>query len=81
MNFKHLWLIRPSLLLGDRAEFRLGEYLGTLIGKITAPLMQGPLLKYRPIPMIELAETMALLAETHNTKEGCHVLEGKYLYP
>jgi len=80
-GFRHLWLIRPSLLLGPRDEFRLGEYIGAIVGRLISPFLIGPLIKYKPIQMMEIANTMAKLVEhIEDSKEGCHVLQGKHLY-
>lgn len=79
VGFKHLWLIRPSLLLGQRDEFRLGEYLGSLISIFVSPFMVGPLAKYKPVQMLQVAETMSKLLDATNEKEGCHVIQGKAL--
>ncbi len=80
MGFKLLWLIRPSLLLGDRDEFRLGEYLGSLLSLFISPFLRGPLSKYKPIHMIRVAHTMAELTRKLDDKEGCHVLQGQTLF-
>ena len=79
IGFKYLWLIRPSLLLGQRDEFRLGEYLGALLSIFIGPFMIGPLSKYKPVQMLQVAQTMAKLLDTTDEKEGCHVIEGKAL--
>ena len=79
IGFKHLWLIRPSLLLGQRDEFRLGEYLGSLLSIFISPFMLGPLAKYKPVQMLQVAETMASFLDSSNEKEGCHVIQGKTL--
>lgn len=54
--------VRPSLLLGDREEFRLGESLGAIIYKPLSKLLQGSLKKYRPIEGGEVAQAMINLA-------------------
>ena len=79
IGFKHLWLIRPSLLLGQRDEFRLGEYLGALLSMFISPFMVGPLAKYKPVQMLQVAETMAKLSDNNDEKEGCHVIQGQAL--
>lgn len=80
-GFRHLWLIRPSLLLGQRDEFRLGEYIGAIASRLISPFLIGPLAMYKPIQMMEVASTMAKLADkTEETKEGCHVLQGQSLH-
>lgn len=80
MNWRHLWLIRPSLLLGQRDEFRFGEYLGSIISLFISPFMFGPLHKYKPIHMLQVAQKMAELINKEDEKEGCYVLEGKALF-
>lgn len=50
--------IQPSLLLGDRKESRPTEKLGIVLGGLVAPLMIGPLEKYRPIEAARVAKQM-----------------------
>lgn len=80
IGFSHLWLIRPGLLLGNREEFRLGEYLGALAGRLVSPFLTGKLAKYKAVQMMDVAQVMAELANKENPREGCHVLEGKRLH-
>lgn len=51
-------IIRPSLLLGKRNEFRLGEKIGTAVLKLAMPLLKGKLLKYRPVEDIQVAKVI-----------------------
>lgn len=53
--------VQPSLLLGERDEFRLGEWFGIAIGRLVSPLMVGPLRKYRPIHALDVARQMIAL--------------------
>ena len=53
--------VQPSLLLGERDEFRLGERLGVWLSPILSPLMLGPLRKYRPIHALDVAKQMMAL--------------------
>lgn len=80
MNWAHLWLLRPSLLLGPRQAFRLGEYLGAILSQFISPFLIGPLKKYKPIHMLKVAETLAQLAVQESDKTGCKVLEGSALF-
>lgn len=50
--------VQPSLLLGERAEFRPGERLGIIVGRLIAPLMAGPLRRYRPVHAMQVAKQM-----------------------
>jgi uncharacterized protein YbjT (DUF2867 family) len=79
MNWLTLWLIRPSLLLGNRDEFRLGEHIGSIAGRLISPLLFGPLKKYKPVHMLHVAQIMADLVNEPDNKEGCFVLEGEAL--
>ena len=47
--FQKLGIVRPSFLLGDRKEKRIGEKIGILIFKLLSPLFVGPLKKMKPI--------------------------------
>ncbi len=53
-----LWCMRPSLLDGDRAESRPGERVALVFGRAVAPLMLGPLRRYRPISTVAVARAM-----------------------
>jgi len=58
LGLKHLEIYRPSLLLGERQEFRLAERLSVLLAPLYSWLFTGPLLKYRPITDRDLARLM-----------------------
>ncbi|MEO1366787.1 MAG: NAD(P)H-binding protein [Acidobacteriota bacterium] len=47
--YPELHILRPSLLLGDRPEHRLGERAATVASKLVSPLLLGPVARYRPI--------------------------------
>jgi uncharacterized protein YbjT (DUF2867 family) len=51
-------IFRPSLLLGDRKEFRFGEMVGSIFMRIFSPLMIGGMRKYRPIKASVVASGM-----------------------
>jgi uncharacterized protein YbjT (DUF2867 family) len=53
------FFMRPSFLLGKRAEMRIGEKIGIVIAKILNPLMIGSLKSYRGMPVSTLAKAMA----------------------
>ncbi|MEM8994615.1 MAG: NAD(P)H-binding protein, partial [Acidobacteriota bacterium] len=48
-GYPELHILRPSLLLGDRAEHRLGEQAATVASTLFSPLLMGPVARYRPI--------------------------------
>ena len=64
LEFKRLSIIRPSLLTGEREEFRLGEKVGEAVLKVANPLLVGPLKKVRSIPAEQVAKAMIAIALT-----------------
>jgi uncharacterized protein YbjT (DUF2867 family) len=57
-----LHVMRPSFLMGDRAESRPGERLGIVAARTMRFAMLGPLRKYRPISAITVARAMVAAA-------------------
>ena len=58
MIYPCLRIIRPSLLLGPRDEFRLGEKLGVILAPVLKPFLRGSLRKYRPVQAESVAQFM-----------------------
>ena len=56
--FRAIHIFRPSLLLGDRAQPRLGERVAAGLMRVFRPLLRGPLLKYRPVAGATVAAAM-----------------------
>jgi len=56
-------IFRPSLLLGQREEFRLGERLAALGLAPLLFLLIGKAKKYRPVPATAVAEAMVRVAK------------------
>ena len=50
--------MRPSFLLGDRKEKRVGEKIGIILFKLLSPLFMGPLKKMKPIQSAVVAKAM-----------------------
>lgn len=61
--FRVIHIFRPSLLLGNRAEKRLGEQIGAVLMKALRPLMVGPLRKYQAVEAATVARAMLRAAE------------------
>jgi uncharacterized protein YbjT (DUF2867 family) len=57
-----LQIFRPSLLLGERREFRRGERMGAGAFKLLSFLLIGPLRKYRAIEARDVAKAMIRMA-------------------
>ncbi|MBK0379991.1 NAD(P)H-binding protein [Mucilaginibacter segetis] len=55
---KSLHIYQPSLLTGDRKEYRATEKIATAIMKFVNPLLLGGLKKYRSIPALTVANAM-----------------------
>ena len=58
LSFNKLGIMRPSFLMGDRKEKRLGEKLGIFVFKLLSPLFLGPLKKMKPIQSEKVAKAM-----------------------
>lgn len=61
-------IVRPSMLLGDREEYRKGENIGKFMMKLLDFLMVGSLKNYRGIYDVEVAAAMIEIA-CSNTKQ------------
>jgi uncharacterized protein YbjT (DUF2867 family) len=53
---------RPSLLLGTRSERRTGEQIAQALAPVIAPLLRGPLRRYRPVDARDVATRMIQMA-------------------
>jgi uncharacterized protein YbjT (DUF2867 family) len=72
-GFAGVLIFRPSILLGRRSEFRLGERIALGALGIASPLMAGPLARYRPIQASAVAAGMVTAAK-RNLRD-VHVFE------
>ena len=68
LNFPKLALMRPSFLMGDRKEKRVGEKIGIFVFKLLSPLLLGPLKKMRPINAETVAKAMIRAANENLQK-------------
>jgi uncharacterized protein YbjT (DUF2867 family) len=66
LPYRSTTVLRPSLLLGDRREFRLGEAIGNRLGFLLPS-------KLRPVPARDVAAALAL--SLLRPPEGFHVAE------
>ncbi|WP_227871813.1 oxidoreductase [Paenibacillus bovis] len=62
IGYESLSIVRPSLLLGKRREFRLGERTGAILARVLSPLFIGPMNKYKAISAEIVAEGMYRIA-------------------
>ena len=63
LNFPKLGIMRPSFLLGDRKEKRIGEKIGIFVFKLLSPLFVGPLKKMKPIHSATVAKSMIAISQ------------------
>ena len=68
LNFSKLGILRPSFLMGDRKENRVGEKIGVLTFRLLSPLLLGPLKKMRPINSEKVAKAMIKIANENLEK-------------
>ncbi|KAA9023808.1 oxidoreductase [Niallia endozanthoxylica] len=69
--FESISIMRPSLLLGERDEFRFGEKAGELVFTIFPFLFIGPLKKYKAIQGRTVALAMYKIAQMN--KKGISI--------
>ena len=72
-NFESVTVLQPSLLLGNRKEFRLGEKIGSFFMKLFSFLLIGNLKKYKPIQSEAVAKAMFSFAQKNY--KGFHIIE------
>lgn len=73
LPFQSISVFRPSLLLGNRKEFRLGEKTAEFLMKIFSIFFIGKLKKYRAIDIKKVAYAMFRIAQENTV--GYHVYE------
>jgi len=72
----HTYIIRPSLILGDRSESRMAENAGAFIMKTVSTLMVGKLKKYRAIEADRIA---AAMIDLEQSKPDIRIVESDIL--
>ncbi|MFL5744486.1 MAG: NAD(P)H-binding protein [Niastella sp.] len=73
LPFESIHIFRPSLLLGKREEFRLGERMGGVVIKAVSFLLIGAWRKYKPIQAADVAKSM--VAAANREIAGVHMYE------
>jgi uncharacterized protein YbjT (DUF2867 family) len=74
VGLRSVYILRPSLLLGERAETRFAERVAVAFAPLMSAVMAGPFRKYRPIQASRVAEIAIQCAA--QAQQGFHVLEG-----
>lgn len=62
-DFESVSILRPSLLLGNRQEFRLGERVAGIFMRTLSFLFFGKLKKYKPIESETVAKALLTIAQ------------------
>jgi uncharacterized protein YbjT (DUF2867 family) len=75
--FPRVVIVRPSLLLGERAEWRTGERVAEWFARPLGPLMIGPLARYRPVHARTVAAALVALARAGG--DGVSIVESDRL--
>ena len=73
LQFTSTHFFRPSLLLGDRNEFRLGERFAQGAMSMFAFMFQGSLARYKAIESGDVAKAMVNAAKSD--RQGLHIYE------
>ena len=68
LNFPKLGIVRPSFLLGDRKEKRIGEKIGIFVFKLLSPIFLGPLKKMKPIHSAIVAKGMIAIIQNDSSQ-------------
>ena len=68
LNFEKIGILRPSFLLGNRKEKRVGEKIGIFIFKLLSPIFVGPIKKMKPIHSEKVAKAMIKIANENIQK-------------
>nr|MCU0330172.1 oxidoreductase [Candidatus Kapabacteria bacterium] len=74
LGFPQVTIVRPSLLLGDRKEFRLGERLGAFFMRSLSAIVPR---RYRAVESNRVAAYLA--AKVNAADQGIHIAENEAL--
>ena len=77
IGFKTLIIVRPSMLLGKRKQFRFGELIGKAVMKSLSFVFIGKLRKYKAIEATKVAKAMSILSIQES--QGFQIFESDYL--
>jgi uncharacterized protein YbjT (DUF2867 family) len=66
------YIMRPSLLRGERDDFRLAEEVGNAALAVLGPIMIGPFKKYRSVRTETVAKAMLICAKM--SEPGVHIV-------
>ena len=73
-KIKSIYIYRPSMLLGNRSEFRLGETIGKIVMKALKPIIPK---SYQAIYDVQVAMSMKHYAK--QGEKGVHIITNKMM--
>ncbi len=68
LNFDSTIIVRPSLLLGNRSEYRKGEVMAERLSQYMGFIYSGPMSKYKPVKAVDVAKKMIETAKISTNK-------------
>lgn len=68
LNYQRTGFFRPSMLMGQRHEFRPTEKIFMAVWKVLSPLLGGSLTKYKGITDIQVAQALVAAAQKQSAK-------------
>lgn len=77
LSIPEIHIFRPSILLGKREEFRLGERIAGGLATLIKPLFIGSMAKYKPAKAEVVAKAMH--SATAQKNSGIHYYEGNQI--
>jgi hypothetical protein len=78
LGYDRVVILRPSILLGARAESRPGEAVGQWIAGKASFIFSGPLAKYKGIPAGTVAQ--AMINATQKPDKGVRIVENLEIF-
>ena len=75
LSFNSFATFRPSMLLGDRTEFRFGEVIGKIMMQALSFIFIGKLKRYKAIHVNQVAS--AMVKQSKLNKQGNTVIENE----
>jgi uncharacterized protein YbjT (DUF2867 family) len=73
LGYPSLYIMRPSMLLGKRSEFRLGENIGQAVVRSASFLFFGAMKKYYPVQAGDVAQAMVEAAK--EKRPGINIIQ------
>ena len=73
LGYESLYILRPSMLLGKRSEYRLGETIGQAVMRSASFLFFGAMKKYYPVQAADVAQ--AMLEAAKEKKPGINIVQ------